>query len=198
DVSASATLRDQIEVALQRGVDEWFDKLRGYDCFPYDEIPVKVVGWAVMNRNTLAWEDDSVPIYVGDVRENAPQCPEVCGRFFNRQLGHTYPDCPGGYDNHYDLSLWLTEGMTGGAGGDWGQRVGRAYFQDTVNNQHQHIWLHEFGHGIGFPDYYNWNVWAPGVPSPNSVMVAGRASLVTDWDTWMLRRNWSELKSRWE
>jgi hypothetical protein len=29
-------------------------------------------------------------------------------------------------------------------------------------------------------------------------MVAGRASLVTDWDTWMVRRLWSELKPRWE
>ncbi|NJR12657.1 hypothetical protein HC776_01910, partial [bacterium] len=45
-----------------------------------------------------------------------------------------------------------------------------------MNAEHLHIWLHEFGHGFGFPDYYNWDAWAPGVASPNSVMVAGRAS----------------------
>jgi hypothetical protein len=191
-------MRDQIQTALQRGVNKWFEKIRGHNCFPYTNIPVRVVGWAVMNRSTLAWNDNSVPVYVGDVREGAPQCPTVCGRFFNQQAGYTYPNCPGGYANHYDMSLWLTEGMSGGAGGDWGQRVGRAYFTDSVTRENQHIWLHEFGHGFGFPDYYNWGVWAPGVAAPYSVMVAGRASLVTDWDGWMLRHTWNRLRSRWQ
>jgi hypothetical protein len=29
-------------------------------------------------------------------------------------------------------------------------------------------------------------------------MVAGRAIVVTEWDTWMLRREWSETKARWQ
>jgi hypothetical protein len=53
------------------------------------------------------------------------------------------------------------------------------------------------GHGFGFPDYYNWSTWAPGVASPNSVMVAGRSATVTEWDTWMVRHLWTQLKSRW-
>jgi hypothetical protein len=32
--------------------------------------------------------------------------------------------------------------MTGGAGGDWGQRVGSEYFVSALDNPH--IWLHEF------------------------------------------------------
>jgi hypothetical protein len=194
--TASATLRDQIEQALQRGVNEWFSKLTNYDCFPYQEIPVQVTGWATADRNLLDWSDDSVRIDVGDFREGAPQCLESCGRFFHQQAGYTYPNCPGGAAGHYDMSLWLTQGMSGGAGGDWGQRVGSEYFVNSVTQEHQHIWLHEFGHGLGFPDYYNWDVWAPGVASPDSVMVAGRAALVTEWDTWMMRRLWSELQPR--
>jgi hypothetical protein len=27
---------------------------------------------------------------------------------------------------------------------------------------------------------------------------AGRAIQVTEWDAWMMRRTWSELRSRWE
>lgn len=40
------------------------------------------------------------------------------------------------------MSLWLTAGMEGGAGGDWGQRVGSEYFLGALDNPH--IWLHEF------------------------------------------------------
>jgi hypothetical protein len=198
NATVSSTLRDQIEDALIRGVNEWFSKLEGYDCFPYTEIPVKVVGWATRDRNLLSWSDDSVPVYVNDIRENAPQCAEACGRFFHQQAGYTYPQCQGGIANHYDMSLWLTAGMQGGAGGDWGQRVGSEYFVNSVTQEHQHIWLHEFGHGFGFPDYYNWSEWVPGVAVPNSVMVAGLASQVTDWDTWMLRHLWSNVKSRYQ
>jgi hypothetical protein len=46
-----------------------------------------------------------------------------------------------------------------------------------------------------FPDYYNGSEWTS-VASPNSVMVAGRATLVTDWDTWMFRHTHNQLKSR--
>jgi hypothetical protein len=196
NATVSATMRDQIAAALTRGVNEWFSKLIGYDCWPYTQIPVKVVGWATRDRSLLDWTDTSIPIYVNDIRENAPQCAEACGRFFHQQAGYTYPQCQGGAANHYDMSLWLTAGMNGGAGGDWGQRVGSEYFTGSVNNEHQHIWLHEFGHGLGFPDYYNWSVWAPGVDVPNSVMVAGLASLVTEWDQWMLRHTYSNVKSR--
>jgi hypothetical protein len=194
--TVSSTMRDQIQTALGRGVNEWFSKLVGHNCWPYNQIPVRVVGWATRNRSLLQWSENTPPVYVNDIRENAPQCAEACGRFFHQQPGYTYPQCQGGVANHYDMSLWLTAGFSGGAGGDWGQRVASEYFTQNVNAEHLHIWLHEFGHGLGFPDYYNWAVWAPGVEAPNSVMVAGRASLVTEWDTWMLRHTYNQLKSR--
>lgn len=76
--TVSSTLRDQIAVALKRGVNEWFSKLEGYDCFPFGEISVLVTGWATADRDLLEWSDDSVRIDVGDFREGAPQCQEAC------------------------------------------------------------------------------------------------------------------------
>jgi len=198
DVVLSATNRDLLEEALERNLNEWFDQIEGYDCFPYDHVPVRVVGWAAMNRATFDWADSDHPglMYIGDDSfEDAPQCSQDCGRFFHRQAGYQYPDCEGGRDNHYDMSLWLTEGFSGGAGGDWGQRVGRSYFIGAINQTTLHIVSHEMGHGLGFPDYYNWSTWVPGVPAPHTIMVAGAAAEVTDWDTWMTRRLWSELRA---
>lgn len=200
DVVVSAALRDKIEAAVQRGINEWFSKIRDYDCFPFDEIDVKITGWAAMNRSTFAWADGDHPgrMYIGDNSfENAPQCAQSCGRFFerNKPLAQQYQNCPGGAEQRYDMSLWLTEGMAGGAGGDWGQRMGRAYFTNSVDQASQHIFAHEIGHGFGFPDYYNWGTWFPGLPAPQSVMVVGRSSSVSEWDAWMLRHTWTELKA---
>ncbi len=196
-VTLSATNRDKLVAALERNLNEWIDQIEDYDCFPYDHVPVKVVGWAAMSRATFGWQDGEHPglMYIGDDSfESAPQCAQACGRFFHRQAGYQYPDCQGGRANHYDMSLWLTEGMSGGAGGDWGQRVGRGYFIGAIDQTTLHILSHEMGHGFGFPDYYNWSTWVPGVPAPHSIMVAGAASSVTQWDTWMMRRLWSEMK----
>src|SRR5688500_11944786 len=118
----SVALRDRIHSTLARQFKKWMDVQlengQGYNNWPYRDVPVKVVGWAVRNRSTLQWTDNSVDIYVGDINENAPQCAPGCGRFFNQN--GTYPRCPGGVARHYDMSLWLTAGMGGGAGGDWG------------------------------------------------------------------------------
>lgn len=126
-VPVTATQRDKLEAALERGINEWFDKLKGHDCYPHERIDVKVTGWAAMSRSTFQWQDGEHPglMYIGDSSfENAPQCAQACGRFFNRQAGFQYPGCQGGRANHYDMSLWLTEGMNGGAGGDWGNAWG--------------------------------------------------------------------------
>lgn len=205
-VGVSATLRDQIEASIQRGIDQWVATLEGYDCWPHDRVTTKIVGWAAMSRATFEWADDDHPgvFYIGDDSfESAPQCAQACGRFFNREPGYTYPNCPGGRDNHYDMSLWLTEGMPGGAGGDWGQRLGRSAFTNAAaGGSVSHIFIHEVGHGFGLPDYYdpNWNAWAPpGTPKPPSVMVVGSGvSSVGEWDTWMMRHIWSNIRSRFE
>ncbi len=198
NATLSATNRDKLEDALERNINQWIDQLEGQDCFPYDHIPVKVVGWAAMNRSSFGWADNEHPglMYIGDDSfESAPQCAQACGRFFNKQPGYQYPSCSGGRANHYDMSLWLTAGMNGGAGGDWGQRIGQEYFIGAIDQSTIHILSHEMGHGFGFPDYYNWGSWFPGLAPPHTIMNAGASAQITDWDTWMMRRLWSELKT---
>jgi hypothetical protein len=202
DQPVSATLRDQIASTLQRGVDAWFTALNGYDCFPFSKIDVKVTGWAVRNRSTLQWTDDSVvPIYVNQLQESAPTCPATCSRFAHQDKSYQFPQCPGGPANRFDQFVWLQENYGSPNGWDMGAHVDRAGFTNTVSGTSlYHIWLHEFGHGIGFPDYYDWSTWAPGVAAPTCVMNAGAAVTVTDWDKWMFKRTWSELRvaGRWK
>ncbi|MEU6076782.1 cellulose-binding protein [Micromonospora sp. NPDC047074] len=187
----SAALRDQIHAALARQVKKWTDVMVGHNAWPYGDVPVRVVGWAVRDRNQLQWSDNSVDIYVNDIRENAPQCAEPCGRFFNQN--GTYPNCPGGVARHYDMSLWLTAGMGGGAGGDWGQRVGSEYFVNNINAADMHIVLHEIGHSFGLDDFYDWTPTGVG----GFLMKAGSAAQITEFDRWMFRDWWRHLKGRY-
>jgi hypothetical protein len=186
----TAAQRDAIHAALKRQVKKWMDVMAGHNGWPYAEVPVTVVGWAVRDRAQLEWTDSSVDIHVNDIRENAPQCAAPCGRFFN-QSG-TYPNCPGGAARHYDQSLWLTAGFGGGAGGDWGQRVGSEYFLGAVNQEDIHIFLHEVGHTFGLDDFYDWSPDVGGF-----LMKAGSAGRITEFDAWMLRDWWRHLKSRY-
>ncbi|MDQ7911029.1 cellulose-binding domain-containing protein [Phytohabitans sp. ZYX-F-186] len=184
-------LRDEIHAALQRQYKKWMDVMVGHNNWPYTDVPVRVVGWAVRDRAQLQWTDSSVDIYVNDIRENAPQCSEPCGRFFN-QSGN-YPNCPGGVARHYDHSLWLTDGFGGGAGGDWGQRMGREYFVNARNSDSITIFLHELGHTYGLDDFYDWT------PTGQCcfIMKAGSSSTITEFDRWMFRDWWRHLKSRY-
>lgn len=187
----SAVLRDQIHANLTRQFNKWMAALAGWNDWPYATVPVKVVGWAVRDRATLQWSDGSVDIYVNDINENAPQCSTPCGRFFHQD--GNYSGCPGGKAHHYDMSLWLTSGFGGGAGGDWGQRVGSEYFVGALGQENIHIYLHEVGHTFGLDDFYDW--------TPTGVccfiMKAGSASSITEFDRWMLRDWWRHLKSRY-
>ncbi|WP_439650318.1 hypothetical protein [Glycomyces amatae] len=183
--------RDAIEAKLQQQYDLWFDHMAGWSEFPFDRIEVDVVGWAAYDRDLLQWSDGSVDVYIGDIREDAPQCSEDCGRFFHQD--GDYSQCPGGEAHHYDQSLWLTQGMGGGAGGDWGQRMGQEYFVDSLNSSQITIYLHELGHTFGLDDFYDWT------PTGQCcfIMKAGSSSTITDFDVWMLRDWWRHLKSRY-
>ncbi|MFI6781633.1 hypothetical protein [Micromonospora sp. NPDC050276] len=189
--TVTAAQRDQIHAALARQYNKWMDVMVGHNGFPYTEVPVRVVGWAVRDRTQLQWSDNSVDIYVNDIRENAPQCAAPCGRFFN-QNGQ-YPNCPGGAARHYDQSLWLTDGFGAGHGGDWGQRLPREYFMDNINATDMYALLHEIGHTYGLDDFYELT------PTGQSrfIMKALTSNSITEFDRWMLRDWWRHLKSRY-
>jgi hypothetical protein len=187
----SVALRDQIHAQLGRQFKKWMDVMVGHNNWPYANVPVRVVGWAVRDRAQLQWSDTSVDVYVNNIRENAPQCGEPCGRFFHQD--GNYSGCPGGPSHHYDMSLWLTAGMGGGAGGDWGQRIGSEYYVNNLNAENVHILLHEIGHSFGLDDFYDWT--PTGVT--NFIMKAGSANQITEFDRWMFRDWWRHLKNRY-
>ncbi|VUC31222.1 unnamed protein product [Clonostachys rosea] len=187
--SASVTeaQRTQIATVVNQQYQKWFQWLYGYDSFPYSNIQVNVVGWAVRDRSLLQGSTSGITVYTDKDSGGAPQCSEACGRFFHQD--GNYNSCPGGAANHYDQSLWLTDGFGGGAGGDWGQRIGREYFMGALTSSNIHILLHEMGHTFGLDDFYDWT--PSGVSS--FIMLAGSASQITDFDGWMLRNWWYEL-----
>ncbi|WP_460073472.1 hypothetical protein [Streptomyces sp. YKOK-I1] len=196
DNPVTATTRDRIHAALQTQYNKWIHALlengEGYNAFPYTDVKINVVGWAVRNRSTLQWSDDAVKVYTGVLdSEGAPQCAPDCGRFFHQDAD--YSQCPGKETEHYDESLWLTKGMQGGAGGDWGQRVGQEYFVNALDQEDIHIYLHEVGHTFGLDDFYDWT--PTGVSS--FIMNAGSATEITPFDKWMLRDFWRHLKDRY-
>ncbi|KAI8685176.1 CBM1 domain-containing protein [Fusarium keratoplasticum] len=182
DQPVTAAYREEIATTLQTQYNKWFKWLYGYDNFPYSDIKVNVVGWAVKDKSLLQGSTAGIDVYTDVDSEGVPQCSEKCGRFFHQD--GNYNQCPGGADRHYDQSLWLTKGMAGGAGGDWGQRLG----PEGVG----HILLHEMGHTFALDDFYDWT--PTGVT--NFVMLAGSSTTITDFDGWMLRNWWYELSRK--
>ena len=113
------------------------------------------------------------------------------GRFFHQD--GDYSSCPGGADRHYDQSFWVTDGMEGGAGGDWGQRMGKDYVMSEIASEDMQIFLHEVGHTFALDDFYDWT--PTGITE--FVMNAGASAKITDFDIWMARDWWRNLKSRY-
>ncbi len=70
--------------------------------------------------------------------------------------------------------------------------MGSEYFVNSLDQEDQHILLHEIGHGLGLDDFYDWD---PGVGG--FLMKAGTAGRITEFDTWMARDWWRHLKSRY-
>ncbi|KAK0111125.1 hypothetical protein ONS95_001501 [Cadophora gregata] len=185
----TAAQRQAIAASLQKNVLKWTDKLTGFMGWPYKTIPVKITGWATKTPSLLQGLSSSEKVHTMVDLEGIAECDPRCGRFYHTD--GNYGSCPGGAQARYDMSLWLTAGMEGGAGGDWGQRVGSEYFLGALDNPH--IWLHEFGHTLALDDFYDWT--PTGIT--NFIMLAGSSMVVTDFDIWMMRDWWRNLASRY-
>ncbi|KAH6706403.1 hypothetical protein BKA61DRAFT_492241 [Leptodontidium sp. MPI-SDFR-AT-0119] len=185
----TAAQRAGIVSSLQKNVPKWTDNLTGFMNWPFSSIPVKVTGWATTTPSLLPSLSASEKLHTTVDSEGIAECDPRCGRFYHQD--GNYGSCPGGAEARYDMSLWLTSGMEGGAGGDWGQRVGSEYFLGALDNPH--IWLHEFGHTLALDDFYDWT--PTGIT--NFIMLAGSSLTVTDLDIWMMRDWWRNLASRY-
>lgn len=88
----------------------------------------------------------------------------------------------------------------GGCGGDWGQRLSDTAYLNMLDGSGIHVLEHEIGHGFGMTDFYGGEGESNGFPpggfpgGENSLMMAGSAMKITDFDGWMLRYMWSKIK----
>lgn len=139
--SVTKAQRDEISTVLAAQYAKWFSWVSGYDSFPYGNISVKVVGWAVKDTSLLEGDTSDIDVYTDVDADGIPQCAPACGRFFHQD--GDYSGCSAGEDRHYDQSFWLTDGEGGGMGGDWGQRMGTEVFLDEIGLENIEILLHE-------------------------------------------------------
>lgn len=195
--------RKDIEIMISRQINNWTKNLIGYDGWPFKEIKVKVVGWACTDASLILDKQSDEIVYTDYVHDDLsnsnssipaklPCAPSNLSRAEHfEDYNYSYP---GGLDKRFDMYLWGTTNFQGGAGGDWGQRISDDYILSTVNSDEVHIIEHEIGHGFGMPDFYEDADRPPaGFPMP-TIMWAGNSATITEWDVWLLRYIWSQLK----
>ncbi|KAJ4044788.1 hypothetical protein NW761_008295 [Fusarium oxysporum] len=195
DSSATITeaQRTKIASAYNAQYQKWFKWLYGYNGFPYDEVKVNIVAYAVKDKSQLQGSTAGYEVYTELDADGVPMCPVACAR--DAHLDGDYSGCKAGADRHYDHSLWLKDGLEGGFGHNWGQEVGREYFMNNLDSDNIHILLHEMGHTFALDDFYDWT--PTGVTK--FIMLAGASMEITDFDGWMYRNWWYYLsqKNNW-
>lgn len=118
--------RKNLQSVLEKAINDWTDKLVGYENWPYSHVNVKIVGWAVLDKNCLLdLQPDEVvytdtvpydPTYdiqngMGDSRIPTlmPEAPIDLFRYEHwRDPNWSYN---GSYENRYDMQLTATQGM---------------------------------------------------------------------------------------
>ena len=208
--------RQQFEKMLSYSINAWNDWLAGYDGWKYDHIDVKVIGWAVIDKSCLLDLHDDETVYTDTnyydaqydtsngrdtIPDKEPYAPVELSRF-EHFMDSDY-EYPGGLDKRFDMYMWATQGFPdiGGCGGDWGQRLSDTAYLSMIDGSGIHVLEHEIGHGFGMTDFYGGEGEADGFPpggfpgGRNSIMMAGSAAEITDFDGWMLRYMWSKIKN---
>jgi len=204
--SKSLTLvqRQKMQGFIERQVNLWTKHLVGYENWPFDFIPVKIVGWAVDDASKILDRQPNEVVYTSFTRDgladsdpaiyaNLPSGPDQCSREKNWQNpNYTYQQCPQGPGGMFNMYLWATQGWNNGGavGGDWGQRMSDINYLNNLDAASYTMFVHELGHGFGITDFYETNQRPPnGFPIP-LVMWAGNSPTITDLDIWMLRYIW--------
>ncbi|MDE6777283.1 MAG: zinc-dependent metalloprotease, partial [Oscillospiraceae bacterium] len=208
--------RQQFEKLASDSINAWNDWLKNYDGWKYDHIDVKIVGWAVLDKNCLLDLHDDEIVYdnlisaydsqydtsngIETIPDKLPSAPDELSRF--EHFADSNYQYPNGLENRFDMYLWATQGFPaiGGAGGDWGQRLSDDAYINMLDGTNVHVLEHEIGHGFGITDFYGENGTNAG-PPPNgfpddgtSIMMAGSSTKITNFDGWLLRYMWSQIK----
>ena len=208
--------RQNFETMLSDCINGWNDWLAGYENWPYDHIDVKIVGWAVIDESSLLDLHDDEVVYTDTkyydaqydtsngrdvIPDKEPFAPSEISRFDHfAEKNYQYP---GGLDKRFDMYMWATQGFPdiGGCGGDWGQRLSDTAYLNMIDGSGIHVLEHEIGHGFGMTDFYGGEGESDGFPpggfpgGENSLMMAGSAAKITNFDGWMLRYMWTKIKN---
>ena len=209
--------RQKMEKLVSDSINGWNSWLAGYKNWPYEHIDVKIVGWAVIDESCILDRQPDEIVYTDTIpydsqydnvpdRENnpvpdkEPLAPSSLSRFDH--FSDPNYEYPGGLDKRFDMYLWGTQGFPsiGGCGGDWGQRLSDDAYINMLDGSNIHVLEHEIGHGFGMTDFYGGEGESNGFPpggfpgGENSLMMAGSATKITDFDGWMLRYMWTKIK----
>ncbi|MDR3012766.1 MAG: InlB B-repeat-containing protein [Chitinispirillales bacterium] len=167
------TLAERREIArlLHEEINKWTRPLIGMPGWPFQEIPVTVVGWAVSNAdliqdrqpNETIWvnNDHRPPLGIHNNEAFMASAPNNISRFnnFNAVNNGTFT-YTGGLHARFDMYLWCTRNFGGGAGGDWGSRqsdmnvINAAAANNATAFGNTGIITHEVGHAFGLYDFY--------------------------------------------
>jgi hypothetical protein len=194
----SAQERQQAAALMRKCDLQWTDKLKGWGCWPYDTIDVKIVMWVVRDASLLTdWNASEGSYVVGKVSTNEDAdvaCPSSC----RQAPGQTQKtSCADG--QVFDEYLWLDGDKTDYTG--WGFAGGfymsAQHFMSAAksNASTETIVAHELGHAHSLNDFYNANEVPAGWT--RFIMKAGTSNVVTDTDGWMLRDAWRHIRSNW-
>ncbi|POM59562.1 hypothetical protein PHPALM_31681, partial [Phytophthora palmivora] len=112
DKKLTKEIAAKLQPMLTRQHAAWNHWLIGYNCWPYDEIKVNVVGVAVKDASLLGFTDDTLgKIYAGDLdKDGSPQCPENCYRSVDGSPGG-WSESSGCKGEPFDISLWPKQGL---------------------------------------------------------------------------------------
>lgn len=91
--------RTAIEASVRRSYNQWIAELAGYEGFPYNNVDVNVVGWAVRDTSLLEGDTSNIQVYTTKDKDGIPECDQRCGRLFHAD--DDYSQCPTGVDGHY-------------------------------------------------------------------------------------------------
>jgi hypothetical protein len=156
---------------------DWQRELTGYHGYPQEEIPVRIVGYAVPQAKQAQFVSET-PVHVGE------SCPRACSRpAHQNDLGYSFPGCT---TQHFDFEFQVVPGDCCGYASGYGTSI---LFGQRSNYV---IALHEAGHVHGFQDTYEVESWQ----KPASIMSI-TAPRITAFDRSVLRAIW-DRRVRWD